>query len=257
MWETPAKVMSAVYSGLGRPEPEFLQRSELEEMFWQRIAWYYEGVRTSDQNIMSKWTSEFSLSSTDNTKNLSTLTTNDILFPLWAERKVTTNTNTVWEFVPTVNLDSLAEMRRQAQTAVAFYGTSPAQIVAEFSYYGGEVGQPLYTFRIRYQPVSSYSENVDADHAFPDHLTPMVVADLKAAIVPQMIANAMKYRAERPEEIDARVQGWSAVATQAAADVARWTPAFEQYIRRSRAGIRGRNRRDVLGGRQMRPRTFW
>lgn len=248
MWETPSKVLSAVYTGLGRPEPEFLQRSELEEVFWQRIAWYYEGMRTSDQNIMSKWTSEFTLTTGVATKDLTTLTSSDILFPLWAERKLTSDSNTVWQFVPTVNLDSLAEARAMGQSAVAFYGTSSDQITAEFSYYAEEVGTPLYTFRVRYQPVSSYSANIDATHSLPDNLTPLLVADVKSAVIPQMVANAMKYRAERPDEIDARVQGWMAVKTQSDLDVSRWMPAYEQFIRRSRTGTRGRNRRDILNG---------
>lgn len=256
MWETPAKVLSAVYTGLGRPEPEFLQRSELEEVFWQRIAWFYEGLRTSDQNIMSKWSDTFSLTTSDNTKNLTTLTTSDILFPLWAERKITTDTNATWQFVPTVNLDSLAEARANGDSAVAFYGTSPNQVVAEFSYYAGEVGSPLYTFRVRYQPVSSYSADIDATHALPDNLTPLLVADVKAAVIPQMVANAMKYRAERPDEIDARVQGWTAVKTQAEMDKAQWMPAFEQFRNRSRTAIRGRDRKDILGSRNL-PRSRW
>jgi hypothetical protein len=243
---------------LGRPEPEFLQSSELEEIFWQRLAWFYEGIRTSDQNIMSKWTSEFSITSTDNTKDLSTLTSDDILFPLWAERKITTTTNSVWEFLPTVNLDTLADARKHAQPAVAFSGTATDVITATFSYYGGEVGAPLYTFRIRYQPKSSYSADIDTAHMLPDNLTPLLVADVKAAVVPQMIANALKHKPDSPDEIDARIQGWTMVKAQAETDVMRWMPAYEQFIRRSRTGIRGRNRRDTLTDMGYpRMRLYW
>ena len=246
-WETPAKIMSSAFIGLGKPEPEFLQRHELEQILFERLAFYYEAIRSSDQNVMTKWTSEFTLTSTDNTKNLTSFTSDDILFPLWAERKLTTNTNTIWEFVPTVNLDSLAEERFNGSPAVSFYGETPATIMAAFSYYGGEVGTPLYTFRIRYQPKSAFSSNVDADHLVPDNLSPLIVADVKLHAVSILVNNASKYMKDRPE-LQSRIDGWTAIATQAQADKLEWQVHFERYVRRSRGAARGRNRDDILLG---------
>lgn len=249
--------MSSVYIGLGQPEPELLQRHELSDILFRRLAFYYEGLRTSDQNIMSKWTSEFTLGGTENTKNLSTLTSNDILFPLWAERKVTTGTNVIWEFVPTVNLDTLTDRRINGDAAVAFYGESPSSITAAFSYYGNEVQTPATTFRIRYQPVSTFSQSESATVAVPDNLTPLIVADVTLHAVPLMTVNASKWLKDRPE-LAQRMDAWNAVAQQALIDKEEWMPLFEQFTRRSRGAGRARNRNDILSGRNsLRARRYY
>src|SRR4051812_29378284 len=125
MWETPAKIISSVLLGLGTPESLLLQESEAANVVFRKLSYYYEGVRQSDQNLLAQVTSEFTLASGVNSKDLTTLTSGNAIIPLWVERKTDDLTNDVWEFVPTVNMDTLPERRSQNKAAVGFYGSTP------------------------------------------------------------------------------------------------------------------------------------
>lgn len=250
-WNTPAKIMSAAFIGLGQPEPELLQRSELADIVFQRLAFYYEGIRSSDQNLVSKWTDEFQLPADTASINLSTLTDEDILMPLWAERRQTADPDGIWEFIPAVNLDTLAEKRSIGEAAVAFSGTNRNDIVAEFSYFGNEVSPPAATFRIRYAPVG-FAATGDLSEAvgIPDNFTPLLIADVKLHAIPLLQVNASKYLALRPE-LQARVAAWGTLAQQLVLDREEWSKLYESFIRRSRTSGRARNRSDVLSGSQL------
>lgn len=255
-WDTPAKIMSAAYLGLGRPEPELLQRDELSDIVFQRLAFYYEGIRTSDQNAMSKWTSEFTLSASESTKNLTALTSSDIVMPLWAERKREAGTTPIWEFVPTVNLDSLTDKRLTGESAVTFYGETANSIFMQASYFGSEVGTPYSTFRVRYAPVNSFSANVDASITIPDNLTPLIVTDVKLQALPLMQVNMAKYALERPG-YEARMASFAALQQQLMMNKEEWKPMYERFVRRSR-GQRARHRNDILGSRfDGNTRKYW
>lgn len=239
-WNTVSRIMSSAYLGLGKPEPELLQKSELSEIVFQRLAFYYEGLRTSDQNLMSKWSSEFTLASTENTKNLTTLTSSDIVLPLWAERQVTTGDNESWEFVPAVNLDTLQDKRNTGEPAVAFYDESGV-LYAAFSFYGNEVSTPESTIRIRYSPLNTFSET--ATLRVPDNLTPMIVTDVKLTAIPLMMVNAAKFP---NKDMTARIQAYAGMQQQLMMEKEEWKPLYERFVRRSRTTQRARNRSDIL-----------
>jgi len=250
-WNTPAKIMSAAFIGLGQPEPELLQRSELADIVFQRLAFYYEGLRSSDQNLVSKWTSEFQLPVDASSVNLSTLTANDILMPLWAERRQTSDPDGIWEFLPAVNLDTLAEKRSIGEAAVAFTGGNRTGVMAEFSYFGNEVSPPAATFRVRYAPVGfGHTGNLSDNVGLPDNFTPMLIADVKLHAISLLQVNASKYVTSRPE-LQARMAAWNVLAQQMMMDREEWNKLYESYIRRSRTSGRARNRSDVLSGSQL------
>lgn len=246
MFETPSKIISSVMVGLGIPEKELLDEHEIARIVFRKLAYYYEGIRQSDQNLMTSVTSEFTLATGANTKDLTALAT-DIITPLWCERKIHDATNDYWEFVPTVNLDSLVERRARYEAAVSFYGSNANQITAAFSLYGDESGSPYSTYRIWYSPANSFTNNKDATLAIPDTVTALVAVDAQLNCIPQLIVNASKYLDKRPD-LAARISAWQGMAGALQVEKAEWTKHFETWSRRSRGAHRAINHSEVLSG---------
>lgn len=246
MLETPAKLISSVFIGLGRPESELLQEFEVAQVVFRKLAYYYEGIRQSDQNLLAEKTSEFTLASGANSKDLTSLTSSDTITPLWCEQKVYDSTNDTWRFVPTVNMDTLPERREQGITAVGFYGDTANQITAEFSCYGDDLTAPYNTFRVWYAPANTFSANKDATITVPDTLTYVIETDAKLACIPILLVNASKYMDKRPE-LAARVSAWESLAQALMTEKAEWTERFETWRKRSRGSHRAINHNDVLG----------
>lgn len=244
MWDTPAKLISSTLVGLG--QPEFLQEREVAEVVFRKVLYYYEGIRQSDQNLMASVTSEFTLGTGVNTKDLTALTSSAIVTPLWCERKVYDSTNDYWEFVPTVNLNTLEERRWRDLPAVAYYGGNPNHITAVFSIYGDEAATPQSTYRIWYSPTQSFTNNKDATLVFPSNLSPLVLIDCQLACIAPLITNASKYLGDRPE-LAARISAWESQREELRGEKAEWIPLWDSWRKRSRGAHRALNHTDVLG----------
>jgi hypothetical protein len=233
-------------AGLGFPESELLQEADVARVVYRKLAFYYEGIRQSDQNLMTNVTDEFTLASGSRTQDISSLTTSAIITPLWCERKIYNGTNDVWEFVPTVNLDSVEERRFDGRIAVAYYGTTANQITAIFSAAGDESPSPRNTFRIWYSPANTFTANKDATIAIPDTLAALVAVDAQLNCIPILTVNCAKYMDKRPE-LGARVEAWQSMAGALQSEKQEWNALYEKWIRRSRGSHRAVNHSDVLG----------
>jgi hypothetical protein len=228
-----SKIVSSVILGLGRPEPELLSEAEVAEIIYGQLEYYLEGIRQSDQNLVTKRTAEFTVDSTFQ-KDLTALTSGDIAVPLWCERKVGDS----WEFVETVNLDTLPQRAQQNYAAVAYIGDNPSQITAEFSYYNND------TFRIAYSPVNSFL-TADVLGQFPTNLVRLIIVASKLEATFMLIMNALKYVDKRPE-LSARIKGWEILQQGLVADRQRWREWYDGYRKSSRGYHRAKNRTDIL-----------
>lgn len=227
-----------------------MTESQLAQIVYERLCYYYEGARNSDQNLTAKKSVEFTLGATENSIDLTDLVTDEgdtIIEPLWCERLWFdyVGNNPVWVFVPTVNMDTLPERRYQQVTAVGYHGEIPTQITAEFSIYGNEAVNPNATFRIWYAPGNVFSSDKDATIAIPDNLTAMIVVDVKIQAFEQMKVEAGKYLDKRPE-LAARMAVWTGMQGQLQTQKAEWNKWWESFRRRSRSFHRATNHSDVL-----------
>lgn len=245
MYDTYSKIVTAVLVGLGlnNSEPDLLQESTIGQVVFRSLAKYYEDIRQSDQNLMAEKTSEFTLASGSNTKDLTALT-GEIVTPLWCELKIYDGGNDVWEFVPTVNINTLPERRAKGMIAVSFYGDTANQVTAEFSIYGDE-SSPMSTYRVWYSPTNSFSANKDAALAIPDNLASLVVVDAQLNTIPVLLNHAAKYVHERPE-LPARMAAWQGMKEDLKLEKMEWTARFEKWVRRSRGAHRAIDHNPIL-----------
>lgn len=246
MFETPAKLLTSVIVGLGRPESQILQEAEAADVLYRKLAFYYESVRQAGQGLNVKKTSEFTLAAGVNTQNISTLTTSDAITPLWVERKIYNGpSNPAWEFVQTVNADTLAEKRELGEPAVAFYGETPNQLIAEFSFYGDEVGSPYNICRVWYAPANDFSANKDGTIAIPETVAAVVSVDTKLNCIPLMLANAAKYLDKQPQLAD-RMNAWREMQASLTVEKEEWLRHFNAWSKRSRGAHRAINHAEVI-----------
>lgn len=245
MLDSVAKIFSSVILGLGTPESLLLQECAMANIVYRKIAYYDEGMRQTDQNVLAKKTSEFTLAAGVNSQDMTSLTASDIVIPLWCERQIYSGANVSWEFVPTVNMDTLAEYRSRRLPGVAFYGDTPSQITAEFSYFGDETQSPYNTFRVWYSPISAESANREAAITMPATLTHLIVVDAQLAILPLLVVNAAKYLDKQPQ-MAPRISAWQGMMPSLMQEKSEWTARFETWNRKSRSFHRARNHTEVL-----------
>ena len=237
-----SRIVSSVILGLGRPEPELLSEAETAEIIYGQLEYYLEGIRQSDQNLVTKRTPTFTVDSTFQ-KDLTALTSGDIAIPLWCERLA----GDKWEFVETVNLDTLPQRAQQNYAAVAYIGDNPSQITAEFSYYNND------TFRVAYSPVNSFLA-ADVLAQFPTNLVRLLIVSSQLKATFTVIMNALKYVDKRPE-LQARIKGWEMLQQGLAADQQRWREWYDGYRKSSRGYHRALNRTDILSDINPFPRS--
>lgn len=247
LYDTPAKILSAGFITLGRPEPELLGVAEFTNIVFRKLAYYYEGCRASDQNIASKKTVEFTLTGSENSIDLTAFTGGDIITPLWCEVKAydSIGTNPVWAFVPTVNMDTLPERRAETILAVGYYGDNPTQLTAEFSFYGDEAILPNNTFRIWYTPQNVFSPDINASVNIPDNLLALIMVDTCIVAIGQIEVNAGKYLEKRPSLKD-RIVLWDKLEARLKEEKAEWMEWYTAFRTQSRSYHRAVNHNDVL-----------
>lgn len=250
MYDTPAKIASTVWNMVGQPESELLQQSDLLLVVFERLALYYEGSRASDQNIASKKTVEFTLEGNENSIDLTEYTNGDIITPLWCEVKIWNygGSNPVWQYVPTVNMDTLPERRMENILAVGFHGDNPTQLTAEFSVYGDESVLPYNTYRIWYTPQNVFSSDINATVRIPDNLTALIVVDSALNVIPTIQLNAAKYVDKRPE-LGARMATLDKAAERFEIKKTEWLRWWEKFRIQSRSYHRAADHNDVLTGK--------
>lgn len=242
---TLSEIYSSVYNSLGKPEDDLLDRLELATIIFRRISYRMESVRQSPQRESIAKTSEFTLSASENEKNLTTLDSNFVI-PLWCEAKGWNYLgNPAWIYVPTVNLSILAEQRTLGRPACSFYGANPTEVKVQFSFYGNETWAPFSTLRVWYTPIVGLPDNELEGLELPDNLVSMVQYDAMVSALPLMIVNASKQFDKRPELKD-QVRAWEGLYQHLNIERAEFERYFELWRRKSRGGSRPTMRSDVL-----------
>lgn len=250
MYDTVAEILSSAYVGLGKPEPELITESELAQIVFERLNYYYQKARASDQNLIVRVTPEFSLSSASDEKDITALVESDghtISEPLWVERKLLSysGNNPVWVNVPIVNTDTISDRRLEWIVAASFYGATPQQITMKLSVYGDEVQVPYNSWRVFYAPGNVFGDTTNQDIIVPDNVSALVLVDTKIQAFGQMQVEAAKYVDKRPELAN-RMKAWDRMTTQLMTQKAEWTVTFNDFVNRSRSAHRAMNHIPVL-----------
>jgi len=258
VYDSPAKIASTVWNMVGQPETELLQQSDLLLVVFERLSLYYEGARASDQNIASKKTVEFTLVGSESSVDLTDYTDGDIIVPLWCEVKIFdyAGMNPVWQYVPTVNMDTLPERRRENILAVGYHGENPTQLTAEFSVYGNESVLPYNTFRIWYTPQNVFSSDINATVSIPDNLLALIVVDSALNVIPTIQLNAAKYADKRPE-LALRMATLDKASQRFEIKKQEWLEWWEAFRIQSRSYHRAVDHNDVLTGQLGRGTWGW
>lgn len=245
MCNTVSELYSSIYNTIGMPEDDLLQRIELAQIVFRRIAYRLESVRQSPQRESIAKTVDFTLAATEDEKDLTVLDS-AVVIPLWCEAKLPNyQGNAVWTFVPTVNLSVLPEQRTLGNIACAFYGDNPLQVKVKFSFFGNEVWAPFQTMRVWYAPPVTLPTTASETIELPDNLVNMVYYDSVVSALPLMITNASKQFAKRPELKD-MVVAWKFLLDNMQVERAEFERYFELWRRKSRGGQRPTMRRDIL-----------
>lgn len=245
MLDSVSELFNGVYEGLGSPDSTYLERHTLANIFFRQLAYRLEQVRQSEQRVAIAKSSEFTLGASENSKVLTTLET-DFVIPLWVERQMISYAGRpVWQFVPTVNLTQLASRRALATPAVSFYGGDANEVIAEFSYYGGEVPSPCRITRVWYSPTVPVPNEEGAEFQLPDNLKTMVMLDCMVRAIPMMVTAASGLVTKTPE-LAPQIQAWTMMLDSHKEERAEFQKWFTLWCKGSRGGHRSRRRRDVL-----------
>lgn len=251
MYDTVAEILSSSYIGLGKPEPELLTESELAQIVFERLNYYYQKARASDQNLIVRVTEEFTLAAGSDEKDITALVEADgftISEPLWVERKLLdySGNDPVWVNVPIINTDTISDRRLEFIVAASFYGAVPQQITMKLSVYGDEVVIPYNKFRVWYAPGNVFGDTTAQQIIVPDNVSALVMVDTKIQAFGQMQVEAAKYVDKRPE-LKNRMIAWDRMTAQLNTQKVEWMKVFTDFINRSRSAHRAMNHIDVLG----------
>lgn len=250
-----AAIMSSAYLGLGQPEDSILSKLELANIITRQVSYRMESVRQSEQGVSIAKTAEFTLGEEENEKNLTTLES-DFVVPMWVERQTYDYfSNPVWEFVPTVNLAQLQQKRAEGTPAVSFYGSSPLEVIAQFSYYGQDVWDQYRIHRVWYLPTIPTVTSEDGALYLPDNLVNMVLYDTYVAAIPLMKVNMAKQLIERPE-LKPQIESLDFLYANYMRERGEFQIFFDKWRKESRGAHRPRRRGEVLKSNST-YRTTW
>lgn len=250
MYDTVSQIVRTAFIGLGNPEPELMTQSQLAEIVFERLWYYYEFARQSDQNVMVRRSVEFQLDADSDEVDLTALIESEghkIVEPLWCERKLLTFTNAdTWVFVPTVNTDTITDRRLEWIIGVSYYGPDPKQLTAKFSVFGSDLILQQNAFRIWYSPQTVFTSDINQDIVIPENLAALVIVDVKIQAFAQMQVEASKYIDKRPE-LAARMKSWDRMTLQLGTQKVEWLVWYKDFVNRSRSAHRAVDHIDVLG----------
>ena len=230
---------------LGQPTDDIITKAELAQILFRRASLRLESVRQSEQRVAIAKSSDFTLTSGSDEKNLTDLET-DFVIPLWIEQKIVALADhPFWAFVPTVDLAILQQRRAIGQVAVAFYGGTSQEVIAKFSYFGNELSSPFNQFRAWYSPTVPFPTTDNEGFALPDNLVGMLALDTMVYAIPLMITNAAKQLKDKPE-LEGQIRAWQLLLISHKEEQKEFEELFEMWRRGSRGGHRARRRMDVM-----------
>jgi hypothetical protein len=204
-----------------------------------------ESVRQSEQGIQVAKSADLTLTADQDEVDLTTLIS-DFVIPMWVEAQTITYMNhPVWMFVPTVNISMLQQYRAEGSPAVAFYGSNPREVLAQFSYFGNEVLPNTRTYRVWYLPTLTFPTTEDGQIDLPENLVNILTYDCYVSAIPIMKMNMAKQLKNRPE-LSAQMNVLTEMYIHYQGEQKEFEKWFDKWRTESRGGHRPRNRRDVL-----------
>lgn len=258
MCDQLSQVYSSVYLSLGQPTSDLLSKLELGNMVVRHLSYRLETVRQSEQGIQIAKSSTFTLAANENSEDLTALEA-DFVIPMWVERQAILDyaNHPVWQFVPTVNISMLQQKRAEGVPAVAFYGSNPREVIAEFSYFGNDVFGQSANHRVWYLPTLNFPTTESGTIDLPENLVNVLVYDTLVSAIPLIKVNMSKQLKDRPE-LKAQMDAYDGLMQSHLMEQARFEKVFNKWVTESRGGHRPRRRPDVLHGMaQANQRTGW
>lgn len=179
MLDTLSKFIGTALLKLG-DFAQFVSDNELETVAYDRLAFYLEDLRESDQNQRLK-SLNFTLPDGVDEVNIKDLA-KDIHSVAWVEVRLDNNqTYQIWRFIPTVNLDVIPEYRQRGELVCAFYGANVDELKIVFSYYGDSY---ISAHRLRYDANIVLPNVLNDTVKLPNNLANVIVHDIVAEIIP-------------------------------------------------------------------------
>lgn len=256
MCNSYSTIFSSSYLGLGSPTDDLLSKLELANIVQRQWSYRMESVRQSEQGVIIAKSETFTLGSNEDEIDL-TAQIPDFSIPMWVEQQsVTYLTNPIWNFVPTVNISMLQEQRGTFTPAVAFYGDSPTQVKAKFSFFGNELWTAqTRKFRVWYLPQLTGPTSEDSPIELPNNIVNMLGYDTMVAAIPLIQFNMSKQLKDRPE-LEKQMEAMKGLFVQYKIEQERFEVLFLKWAEESRGAHRARRRRNVLStqsgvGRQL------
>lgn len=262
-----AEIVSEVHQSLGSPPADWLSIRDVVSLVRSRLAYRLTRVFQSDQNQNTVAVSfRLGLSPSEDPNDPDNPIADpreqilaDIGTPVWAERRIAAGNGTsgeYWEYIPTVNLDSLEDWRNEGMAAVAFYRDSSLDYLKmRYTFAPDEIAESAEgdNFRIWYDPLVDVATALDSESALPANFNYMIVDDVLVSAIPVMMNNVARF-SNMGEIIvsDLQIKAWQGLQQAAATRMMLWEGAFNEYRNRSKGSQRGRTRRNVL-----RSRTVW
>jgi hypothetical protein len=233
MCDTLAKLVTDVLAGLGFPPEKWLRVEDAVRVTTQSLLYAAQGLAQANQNqVISKKT--FTPASREHTLA-------DVRgVPVWAERKVGTEPDEIWRYVPAVNLASIEEAAERGEDRCAFFNENGVlKIRLSLKPTGAE------QFRLRYDPDPLLETTINDELKVPAGFYPYFSARARRSAVPVILANAAKLREDPPG--DFQLLAWKTVLEEAHETIREWEPMWKQHRLGSRGTARGRRRRRILG----------
>lgn len=256
---TIAEIINDVLVAVGSPPQDWLSLKDVARLVRNRLAYRLTRLAQSDQNQNTSVIS-FRLGYDadgypidDESSDPREQTLQDVGNPVWAERRVSAGNGSsgIWEYVPTVNLDSLEDWRNEARAAVSFYRDGALDAMkmrytfAPTEWSGNDSSGD--NFRVWFDPNVATQSALESPTNLPPNFNFLIADDVIVSIIPVLMNNVA--RLSNGGEIVAgplQISAWQSLQADAARRLAEWDQSFNEYRNRSKGSQRGRQRRPVL-----------
>lgn len=235
MLDTLSKFIGTALLKLG-DFAQYVSDNELEAVAYDRLAFYLEDLRESDQNQRLK-SLDFTLADAVNEVNVKDLA-KDIHTVAWVEVRLDRNqTRQIWQFVPTVNLDVIPEYQQRGEMVCAFWGGNVDDLKIVFSYYGDSY---ISAHRLKYDANIVLPSVLNDTVKLPNNLGNVITHDIVAEIIPHAqlrMLDMLKDDALLPQKIEILDSIRGDAVTRKTEWAEKWNN-FKQNAHRSQRGMK-------------------
>jgi hypothetical protein len=246
MCDTLSKFIGTALISLG-DFARFVSDNELQKVAYDRLAFYLEDLRESDQNQKIKRL-EFTLPSNTNEVDLKALA-DDIFTVAWVEVRLDHNQNfQQWRFVPTVNLDAIEDYADRGEIACAFYGEDVDALKIVFSYYGAENGFSQH--RLRYDPNITLPDLLTDTVKLPNNLANVITHDITSELIPYVKLRMIdQVTEETAPMMNMKLAALEQIRNDATARKMEWLDKWKNYKHNANRSQRGMKLPKYFGNR--------